>query len=177
MADATFARGRLRVDLKELKKQAIEVCLVNNNIFQWEVVIDGPSDTIYDGFTYTVRLNFPDDYPFKPPNIQFNPPIEHPNVAEDGVLFISNLCPFGGDCCPLPNAQNWSPAWTAEKIVVRIIDVLKNPEFCKMMNEDVAVLFHKEPDVNNSNKSIMKTGTPEEKPAGAKDNKRHNDWF
>ena len=108
-------------------------------------MIDGPSDTIYAGFTYTVRLNFPDDYPFKPPKIQFNPSIVHPNVSENGELFISNLCPFGGDCCPLPNAQKWSASWTAETIVVRIIDVLKNPD-------DVAALSHKQPGLNNGKK-------------------------
>ena len=153
MADTTFAQGRLEQDLKDIQKQAIEVYLVNDNMFHWEVVIEGPSGTIYVGCTYTIHLNFPNNYPFEPPKVTFIPCIVHPNVSENGELLIASFLPSGDDrLTALPNLEKWSPTWTVEKVVKQIIKVLEEPDPYMIVNDDAAVIFHTEPEVNGSKK-------------------------
>ena len=150
--DAALAH-RLEEDLKDIRKQAIEVNLVNDNICHWEVVIEGPSETVYFGYTYTIHLNFPSSFPFKPPKVKFVPCIEHPNVSESGELLIASFLPSGDNRLnALPNEQKWSPAWTAEDIIKRIIKVLEDPDPSMIMNEHAAVLFHMQPEVNDCKK-------------------------
>lgn len=45
----------------------------------------GPPDTPYEGGTYTVDIQIPSDYPFKPPVMRFTTKIWHPNVSSQTV--------------------------------------------------------------------------------------------
>nr|GEW10867.1 ubiquitin-conjugating enzyme E2 7 [Tanacetum cinerariifolium] len=53
--------------------------LDESNIFDWSVTIIGPLDTLYDGGFFNARMTFPNDYPQKPPTVQFTSEFWHPN--------------------------------------------------------------------------------------------------
>jgi ubiquitin-conjugating enzyme E2 G1 len=40
-----------------------------SNPFAWNVILVGPSDTLYEGGFFKARLDFPKDYPIKPPKM------------------------------------------------------------------------------------------------------------
>ena len=46
----------------------------------WQLVINGPDGTPFAGGKFKVTLNFNEGFPFKPPKINFNTKIYHPNV-------------------------------------------------------------------------------------------------
>ena len=73
----------LQKQLKDLTKNPVEgfsAGLANDNdIYNWEVLIIGPPDTLYEGGFFKAHLTFPKDYPNKPPKMRFLTPIWHPN--------------------------------------------------------------------------------------------------
>ena len=84
----------------EISKNPIpgfRVSLVQDNIFEWQVGIMGPPDTIYQGGYFLATLKFPQDFPFNPPTFTFNSDFFHPNVYTDGKLCISILHAPGDD--------------------------------------------------------------------------------
>nr|GEZ65049.1 ribonuclease H-like domain-containing protein [Tanacetum cinerariifolium] len=54
--------------------------LDESNIFEWSVTIIGPSDTLYDGGFFNARMTFSNDYPQKPPTVQFTSEFWHTNA-------------------------------------------------------------------------------------------------
>lgn len=45
----------------------------------------GPPDTPYEGGTYIVDIKIPHEYPFRPPQMQFQTKLWHPNVSSQTV--------------------------------------------------------------------------------------------
>ena len=53
----------------------------------------------YNKGAFRIEINFPAEYPFKPPKINFKTKIYHPNIDEKGQV-----------CLPIILAENWKPA-------------------------------------------------------------------
>ena len=45
-----------------------------DNLFRWVGTINGPQDSPYEGLILKLQLEFPETYPYKPPNCQFKVP-------------------------------------------------------------------------------------------------------
>lgn len=45
----------------------------------------GPPDTPYEGGTYVVDIQIPQEYPFRPPQMKFTTRLWHPNVSSQTV--------------------------------------------------------------------------------------------
>ena len=41
----------------------------SNNVFKWKAMIQGPHDTPYANGMFRPDIEFPEDYPFKPPKV------------------------------------------------------------------------------------------------------------
>lgn len=72
-------------------------------MYEWQATIMGPSDSPYAGGVFFLSINFPTDYPFKPPKVMFTTKIYHPNVNANGSICLDIL------------KDQWSPALTVSK--------------------------------------------------------------
>ena len=78
---------RLENEFKALSKNPVYNCIVElpdpNNIHKWTVHMAGPEGTAYEEGVFTLSFVFPDNYPFKCPDVKFVTPMYHPNIKKD----------------------------------------------------------------------------------------------
>ncbi|GAX76101.1 hypothetical protein CEUSTIGMA_g3544.t1 [Chlamydomonas eustigma] len=133
----------LKKQLKELTRHPVDgfsAGLVDDsNIFEWQVTIIGPPDTLYEGGFFNARLSFPKDYPISPPTCRFTSEMWHPNVFPDGKVCISILHSAGDDPHGYETAaERWSPVQSVETIMISIISMLSSPNDESPANVDAA---------------------------------------
>lgn len=133
----------LRKQLKDLARNPVDgfsAGLVDDSsVFEWNVTIIGPPETLYEGGFFNAIMSFPPDYPNSPPSVRFTSEMWHPNVYPDGRVCISILHAPGDD----PNgyelaSERWSPVHTVETILLSIIAMLSNPNDESPANVDAA---------------------------------------
>jgi len=121
----------LRRQLTELTKRPVEgfsAGLVDDdNLYEWEIVIIGPADTMYEGGFFKARLSFPSEFPLLPPKMRFLTPMWHPNIYPDGVVCVSILHAPGDDQYGYEDAgERWMPVHTVESILISVISLLSS---------------------------------------------------
>jgi len=133
-ASATAVAGG--ANMKRLMK---EINLLNSNPLSnvyffpsesdplfWKIIMIGPTGSPYDGYTFVLSMQFPNDYPFKPPKVRFITPIYHCNVSKTGTICHSVL------------SHNYSPAITAKEIMIHISNLLIEPNIDDQIENSVA---------------------------------------
>lgn len=88
----------------------------------------GPADTLYEGGFFKAHLDFPQDYPLKPPTMTFITEMWHPNIYKDGKVCISILHAPGNDEFGYEQSfERWSPVHTVETILISVMSMLSDP--------------------------------------------------
>jgi len=101
----------------------------NNDLFNWEATIIGPTETPYEGGIFKLKILFPADYPFKPPKITFETRIYHPNINANGGICLDIL------------KDQWSPALNITKVLLSICSLLDEPNPDDPLMPEIAQLF------------------------------------
>jgi ubiquitin-protein ligase len=98
---ASLREKRVGRELEECKR-CFSIKLVNNDLFIWEATVA----TVEDGRVSSLRIEFPEAYPFHAPVLRFaTHAFPHPKVKRDGVLRLEVL------------QDSWSPS-------IRMVDLL-----------------------------------------------------
>jgi len=138
----------LAVEYKSVIDEPVEgfrVRLVNDdNLFDWEVAIFGPPDTLYMGGYFKAHMRFPQDYPYSPPTLRFQTKVWHPNVYENGDLCISILHPPVDDpqSGELP-CERWNPTQNVRTILLSVVSLLNEPNTSSPANVDASVMYRR----------------------------------
>jgi ubiquitin-conjugating enzyme E2 D len=106
---------RINKELQDMQKDAPENCSAGprgDNIYVWDAMIVGPSDSPYAGGIFKLEIHFPTDYPFKAPNVVFLTKVYHPNISSSGAICLDIL------------KNMWSPALTISKVLLSICSLL-----------------------------------------------------
>ncbi|ODV64981.1 ubiquitin-conjugating enzyme [Hyphopichia burtonii NRRL Y-1933] len=83
----------------------------------WTAGIPGKPNTLWSDAVYPITIQFPEEYPSKPPKVQFPAGFYHPNIYPSGTVCLSIL----------NEEQDWRPAITLKQIVLGIQELLNNP--------------------------------------------------
>jgi ubiquitin-conjugating enzyme E2 D/E len=123
---------RILKEHTEFQKDAPENCSAGprgENIYLWDAVIMGPSDSPYVGGVFNLEIHFPSEYPFKPPKVVFTTKIYHPNISANGSICLDIL------------KDQWSPALTISKTLLSICSLLTDPNPKDPLVPDIANIY------------------------------------
>jgi len=113
--------NRLRNELTELANNPPANCsagIIDDDIYNWQATILGPEGSPYHGGIFYLLIQFPTDYPFKPPKVSFITKIYHCNINSVGNICLDIL------------KDQWSPALTISKVLLSICSLMddQNPD-------------------------------------------------
>ena len=81
---------RLILEEEEMTKnppEGVSILPDQTNLLKWEILIAGPKYTPYEGGIFVLSCKFPENYPFKAPDIYFKTKIYHPYVCKNSGWF------------------------------------------------------------------------------------------
>ncbi|KAK9933231.1 hypothetical protein M0R45_020434 [Rubus argutus] len=84
--------------------------------FKWQGIIMGPPGSPYEDGVFFLSIDLPNDYPATPPIIKFLTKVYHPNIDEDGNIYIDIL-----------EEDQWNPVQTIESLLLSICSLLDDP--------------------------------------------------
>ena len=126
---------RLQYELKnrdELKSYGITLETNEDNIYKWIVIMKGPEKSPYENGTFRLSIEFPANYPFSPPLINFITRIYHCNINNSGGICLDIL------------KDQWSPALTVNKVLLSIISLLNDPNPDDPLVPEIAEVYQKD---------------------------------
>jgi len=95
----------------------------------WHGNVKGPTGTPYEAGTFHFTVVFPDNFPFKPPEVTFMTKIYHPGFNEEGHI-----------CLPMLRDQ-WKPATSMNTVLTAIRDKIGKPDPDDPFDTDVAAVL------------------------------------
>lgn len=131
------ATRRLQKELQGIREAAVssfrDIRVDESNILVWQVLIV-PDKPPYNKGAFRIEINFPAEYPFKPPKITFKTKIYHPNIDEKGQV-----------CLPIINAENWKPATKTDQVIQSLVALIEEPEPEHPLRADLGQEYQKDP--------------------------------
>lgn len=115
----------------------------DNNMFVWDLIIEGPPDSLYTGGYFKAKMRFPHDYPNMPPEMRFISKMFHPNIYEDGKVCISILHPPGKDAFNEQEREDekWRPILGVDAVILSVMSMLQSPNIDSPANIEASVMY------------------------------------
>lgn len=124
---------RLQKELLEMQNNPPLNCSAGpedeNNLYKWIATIYGPIGSPYEGGIFYLNIDFPSDYPFKPPKVVFKTKIFHCNINYNGFICLDIL------------KDKWSPALTICKVLLSITSLLDDQNPDDPLEPEIAKLY------------------------------------
>lgn len=92
---------------------------------------------------FNAVLEFPNDYPVRPPTMRFVTKMWHPNIHEDGKVCISILHPAEHDRFNEQERldEKWRPVLGVQEILISVISMLNDPNTDSPANVDASIEY------------------------------------
>ena len=97
------------------------------NIYLWSACFQGPKNSPYEGGTFEVQIEFPKDYPYLPPRVEFITKVYHLNVKKGTGMVRLNLL-----------KDDWSPDTKLINILKAIQNLLAVPNIAQPLDKEAA---------------------------------------
>ncbi|KAK8036174.1 ubiquitin-conjugating enzyme, partial [Apiospora rasikravindrae] len=133
-----------------------------DDLLQWEALIQGPEGTPFEGGIFPAELKFPKDYPLAPPTMKFLGEIFHPNGMLRDASARHLLLPYLSSISLIPQrpclhlhpappgddpnhyehaSERWSPIQSVEKILISVMSMLAEPNDESPANVEAAKMW------------------------------------
>jgi ubiquitin-conjugating enzyme E2 D/E len=128
-----MALKRIQRELKDMLKEPVPNVSAgpksDTDLYAWEATIFGPDNSPYQGGVFKLKINFPSEYPFKPPKVAFETKMYHPNINSQGSICLDIL------------GHQWSPVLTISKVLLSICSLITDPNPDDPLAGDVARVY------------------------------------
>lgn len=124
-----MAKRRIMKELDEISKNPIENITagpVGEDIFHWKAQIHGPEDSPYKDGVFVLNINFPFDYPLKPPKCSFDTKVYHPNIGSNGEICLDIL------------KKEWKPIESIRNVLQNIYFLFLTPDPDDALSAEIA---------------------------------------
>ncbi|XP_011667566.1 ubiquitin-conjugating enzyme E2 2 isoform X2 [Strongylocentrotus purpuratus] len=121
-----------RQELADIEKDPPANCsagMQHDDLLHWTASIMGPKNSPYEEGVFSLSIQFPTDYPFKPPKVNFTTKIYHPNINSNGSICLDIL------------RSQWSPALTISKVLLSICSMLDDPNADDPLVPEIARVY------------------------------------
>jgi ubiquitin-conjugating enzyme E2 G1 len=137
------ALKRLQIEYKKYLTEPNEYYSIEEpiNFLEWNIILFGPINTIYENGLFNCTLIFTNNYPTKPPIFKFNTPIPHPNIYSDGKVCMSILNEGVDQYAYEDINERWTPAHSVNSILLSFLIILVNPNIESPANIDNSKLY------------------------------------
>ena len=142
MADGSQAALLLAKQLRDLNKNPVEgfsAGLVDDsNVFEWEIMIIGPTDTPYEGGFFRRAWSFRRTTPTcRPSSLHLQ--ILSPERTRMGACASDPALTRRGPMSGESSGERWLPIHTVESILLSVISMISSPNPDSPANVDAAV--------------------------------------
>ena len=123
---------RLMKDFEKMKAEKDDDIIASpeeDNMLHWTATMVGPLDTVWEEGTFKLSLVFTQEYPNKPPEINFTTKMFHPNIYNDGSICLDML------------KSDWNPSYDVFGILTTIRTLLGSPNPNSPANGVAAQLY------------------------------------
>ena len=131
---------RLKNELTQLmenpKYNSTVVLEKEDQLNKWLILMQGPSETPYEAGVFRIEFKFPDNYPFKAPEVKFLTSIYHPNIKLET-----------GDICQDVFASGWAPTQKVNDILEKLVSMLKDPSTSNPLETEICNEYLNNPKV------------------------------
>ena len=143
-------RKRIQKELEAFLADPPPGCSVlqmGDDLSRWQVKVQGPPESSFEGGNFTLLVTFPPDYPFKPPKVKFETRIFHPNINQSGDICLDTL------------ASQWAPSFSmaqvndlifcliiSVQVMLSIIQLLSHPNPSDPINLEAARMLQQDPE-------------------------------
>ena len=128
-----LVRKRIKRELDEFNKNPPEDWSggpkSEDDLFNWLLILSGTDNSPYQCGRFYLSVNFPTDYPFKPPKCIFTTRIYHPNINSNGTIAVDIL------------AGRWNPALTIDKLLISIQSLLTDPNPDGCLVPEIGIVY------------------------------------
>ena len=128
-----MTQRRIRKDLKQWKEDPLDCAQVTtnpNDYKKWDVMYFGPEETPYENGVFAIEVKFPNDFPFKPPDLKFMTPIYHVNVSRKGKVCLAQIL------------DEWNPQYTMLEVIEWLDKLILDPiQDSAIVNDEMVLEF------------------------------------
>ncbi len=143
MNTSSTSNRRLTGEFTQLSKNSICDCTVSlvkeDDFSKWLVKMQGPKDTPYEGGVFKLSFDFPENYPFKAPDVKYITTVYHPNIKRDT-----------GEICQDVFASGWAPTQKVADILQKLVSMMKEPSTSTPLEPDICTEY------TSNNKQFVK---------------------
>ncbi|XP_075840805.1 ubiquitin/ISG15-conjugating enzyme E2 L6 isoform X1 [Microtus pennsylvanicus] len=139
--------------LEQLPPYLRDLSSNDDNVLVWNMLLL-PDQPPYNLKAFRLRIDFPRDYPLKPPTLKFITKIYHPNVREDGLV-----------CLPLISIRNWKPYTKTYQVLEALIVLVGKPNTEEPVRLELGELLTQNPEMFKRNAEEFTLRFGEDRPS------------
>lgn len=116
---SSMAIRRLTREYNNIMSNPVEGVLakpMEDNILSWRFLVDGPKGSVYENGKYYGKLEFPPNYPLKPPTIYM--------ITPNGKFHTNKpICTTNSSY----HSSEYNPLWSVSSIILGLVSLMDEP--------------------------------------------------